>query len=761
MLKAGDKIGKYRILRELGEGTFGKVYLAEWENRKGIQKGALKILKAPNIKDILQEVSNWGRVSHHDNVLTFLGADEYENQILIASEYAQDGSLENWLKKNGGKAHSTKVAAQMMLGILSGLEHLHENDILHRDLKPANILLKGKTPLLADFGLARGLNLIQSSILGGTPLWMPPELINELFNRQQGQQSNITRNEHHDLWAAAVTFQQMLTGELPFVSLDQILNHELQPLPPNISQELQSFLKKALQKNPKNRFQTAKEMINTLSKTIGQNNSNRETIDDKEWYERVKHHQQQQVGEKEKRQEEEINQIKIENENRLRNAKKKAQYEIQKEEILPSAKEFFKNGVAFQNAGKYEEAILLYNESIKLNPNHAASYNNRGISYRKLKKYEQSLKDFNKAILLNPNYAVAHYNRGITYDNLKNYEQAIKDYDKAIELNLNDVQTRNRRKNAASNLDKQKQAEAQKIRGQEIKKQKESKDLGFRNIFSDLFQKENAQKERLQQLEEHGKKDELKRRQKKERWETIKFWMLLPITLPLEAISDLIKDTKYDWKKRDYLSILFVRVGGTLLFIGGLVMIGFVVFLSIITWNDTSGKFFRDGESCFKEKNYECAISNFSEVVKSKPESTFAYFYRGISYSSINEFDKAIIDYSKVIELEPQDAPNVASAYFNRGNAYRNQKNYEKALNDYGKFIELNPNNSTGYFNRGLVYNINKEYNKAITDFNKAIELEPNKANYYRARATALENVKNSVQAQSDRKKAGELEVKK
>jgi len=275
MLKAGDKIGEYKILEELGEGTFGKVYLAEWQTRKGTRKGALKILKAPKFKDILEEVSNWGRVSHHENVLTFFGAKLYCDEILIISEYMPDGSLEDWLKKNGGKAPSTEVAVQMMISILRGLEHLHENDILHRDLKPANILLKDETPLLADFGLARGLNLINSDGFGGSPLYNPPEAFSE-----------AERTEHLDLWAVAVIFYELLTGRIPFDSIEHIFQREPKHYTNEISQELHEFINKVFQKEATKRFQTANEMRSALDKILNpliKAAELKKTIDDENW----------------------------------------------------------------------------------------------------------------------------------------------------------------------------------------------------------------------------------------------------------------------------------------------------------------------------------------------------------------------------------------------------------------------------------------------------------------------------------------------
>lgn len=268
-LGEGDSIGGYRILKYIGEGSFGWVYLAEWNTSQKVTKqGALKILKAPKFKDILEEVSNWGRVSHHENVLTFFGAKQCNDNILILSEYVPDGSLEDLLEKHNGKAPSIEIAVKLMLGILSGLEHLHNNGILHRDLKPANILLKGETPLLADFGFARGIDLVQSFTLAGTWLYLSPKLVNVYFKLKRKQNSNYERSEEDDLWATSIAFYEMLNGELPFDSLETIRDSNPCLIPSDLPTELQEILAKALNKDAENRFQTASEMQSSLDQAL-------------------------------------------------------------------------------------------------------------------------------------------------------------------------------------------------------------------------------------------------------------------------------------------------------------------------------------------------------------------------------------------------------------------------------------------------------------------------------------------------------------
>jgi formylglycine-generating enzyme required for sulfatase activity/tRNA A-37 threonylcarbamoyl transferase component Bud32 len=267
MFHPNDTVGPYILIRFLGRGGFGEVWLGEKRTKYATTQFALKFpdMTKVDFEAIRKEASTWVKASGHPNVLPIIEADEYDGHIVIVSELALDGSLRDWLERHGGRAHSIEAAVKMMDGILAGLEHLHSKPIFHRDLKPDNILLQGDTPRLADFGLARVLKTIQSTqSLGGTPLYMSPEAFRNI------------RTEHMDLWAAAVIFYQLLSGSVPFEGDDTvslmfaILNEEVKPLPEEIPNPLRDFLAAALNKNLTQRYQTANAMRQAIHQAIRQ-----------------------------------------------------------------------------------------------------------------------------------------------------------------------------------------------------------------------------------------------------------------------------------------------------------------------------------------------------------------------------------------------------------------------------------------------------------------------------------------------------------
>ena len=261
MFRAGDEIGPYRLTSKLGRGAFGVVWLAERRSRLVTTQVALKMPLDDDVdlESIREEARLWVQASGHPNVLPIIEANIYDEQIVVVSEYAPDGSLKTWLERHGGRCPTAASAIEMAHGILAGMGHLHARQIIHRDLKPANLLLQGQTPRLADFGISRVLKTTSvSNLVAGTPAYMAPEAF-------EGK-----RNEQTDLWSAGVILYQMLTGQLPFPQADvtslmrAILVDAPVEIPPTVPGPLQQVLAQALSKDTGRRFQSAAAMREAL-----------------------------------------------------------------------------------------------------------------------------------------------------------------------------------------------------------------------------------------------------------------------------------------------------------------------------------------------------------------------------------------------------------------------------------------------------------------------------------------------------------------
>ncbi len=164
---------------------------------------------------------------------------------------------------------------------------------------------------------------------------------------------------------------------------------------------------------------------------------------------------------------------------------------------------------------------------------------------------------------------------------------------------------------------------------------------------------------------------------------------------------------------------------------------------------------FNKGEEYFKNGNYDQAISEYTKVIELNPTDA-AYNNRGNAYSNKGNLPQAISDYTKAIEINSNDA----YAYCGRGLVYVKQGNFTQAISDYNKVIEINPNFAYIYSNRGVAYQGSKEYDKAILDLTKAIKINSNNAYAYYIRASCYIGKKVFNKAISDFDKAIELNPK-
>lgn len=259
MFVAGQSFGKYTLVRQLGKGAYGEVWLAMRQSKFVTTKVAIKLPLSDRIdfEAIRQEAILWEQASGHPNVVPIIEADEYDGQVVIVSEYASDGSLEDYISRH--ERVPVRRAIEIAIGIADGLIFLHSRRMIHRDIKPANILLQDRTPRLTDFGMSHiVLGDGAASKVGGTPYYMAPEALSRKRSRQT------------DIWSFGVVLYEMLTGRMPFGGEDideiyaAILSSPPLPFPDDVPRPVQRLVLKALAKSPEKRYQTVAAMRDDL-----------------------------------------------------------------------------------------------------------------------------------------------------------------------------------------------------------------------------------------------------------------------------------------------------------------------------------------------------------------------------------------------------------------------------------------------------------------------------------------------------------------
>jgi serine/threonine-protein kinase len=263
------QIGKYQILRTLGQGAMGEVYLA---NHPVIgREVAIKTIlpAAARGEDaegrFRREAEAAGRLSH-PNLVTIFDFDKDQEVFFLVMEYVKGDDLEDLIRD---RALSHSQFLEVLAQVCDGLGHAHRHGIIHRDIKPANVRVvrDGKAILakVMDFGIARveDSSLTATGIVMGTVSYMAPEYIRDGHATAQS-----------DLFAVGVMLYECLTGRKPFQgdNTTTILFKIVSDVPPPIDMEgihgispsIRTVLDRALAKDPALRFQSADELAKAL-----------------------------------------------------------------------------------------------------------------------------------------------------------------------------------------------------------------------------------------------------------------------------------------------------------------------------------------------------------------------------------------------------------------------------------------------------------------------------------------------------------------
>ncbi|HEY6410576.1 MAG TPA: serine/threonine-protein kinase [Ktedonobacteraceae bacterium] len=278
------KNNRYRIVRPLGSGSTGEVYLVE-DNINNRQEVILKLLHAyeyPATLDTLQtphlfefEAKALAQLSH-PNILPLLdyNTETIDGKVVpfIVMPYCPDGSLATWLaNRTDSDVLTLEDTARIIHQIADALQYAHNQGIVHRDVKAANIFIRNKLNgppdmLVADFGFAQPIPeaLAQGMDVRGTPEYMAPE-------QWEGQVVPAS-----DQYALGVMVYQLLTGQLPFQgSVEQVRTEHLSSWPtppstlnPTLPRELDAVVARALAKKPGERFATVTAFADAFAQAI-------------------------------------------------------------------------------------------------------------------------------------------------------------------------------------------------------------------------------------------------------------------------------------------------------------------------------------------------------------------------------------------------------------------------------------------------------------------------------------------------------------
>ncbi|MFC2173459.1 serine/threonine protein kinase [Acidobacteriota bacterium] len=262
------QIGKYKIVKVIGRGAFGIVYKAiDTDLDRSV---AIKIVTKEHIQkqEIIDRFVQEGRIISNiqdDNIVTIFESGVHEERPYIVMELMEGTDLTSLIQLNGRLSISAKI--DIIKQVAQGLYHAHKKGIIHRDIKPGNIRLLGNgRAKIMDFGIARipTSDMTRTNAFMGTPYYMSPEQI-----------AGIRKiDERSDLFSLGVVFYELLTNQKPFQGENALtILHKImhQPAPAidipidDQYKSLKRIIFRLLEKDPRDRFQNARELAETLS----------------------------------------------------------------------------------------------------------------------------------------------------------------------------------------------------------------------------------------------------------------------------------------------------------------------------------------------------------------------------------------------------------------------------------------------------------------------------------------------------------------
>ena len=262
------KIGRYDVISELGRGGMATVFKAHdpsFDREVAIKVLPREFLHDPQFRARFEREIKTVAQLEHPAIVPVYDVGEDDGQPFFVMRNMTGGSLSDWLKQGAFPLEDT---ARIVERLCKGLAYAHKKGVIHRDLKPGNILFDNNgEAFISDFGVAKladaAQNVTGSGVIG-TPAYMSPE---------QAQSGHI--DGRSDVYAMGAIIYEMLTGEQPYKAdtpMGVVIKHITEPVPeilrnhPDLPPEVDEVIKKAMSKNPEDRYPTMIDLAKALNK---------------------------------------------------------------------------------------------------------------------------------------------------------------------------------------------------------------------------------------------------------------------------------------------------------------------------------------------------------------------------------------------------------------------------------------------------------------------------------------------------------------
>src|ERR1700722_59335 len=679
-LKPGMLIrGTYRIVRKLGEGGFGAVYLAE----QTLMDGELRTIKFLSRKWTRDEAFTARfrrevralRQLRHKNIVDCGDLERAEDDSLFFSmEFVDGPDLRDFLHQ-APPPFDVGLALSLVRGVAAGLDAAHARKMVHRDIKPDNILLMrdgdGWIPKIADFGIVATKESAAVHTMTGSSLLTMAYAAPEQWLGMRA--AGLDGRTH--LYALGGVFYEMLTGRTVFEaeSYEGWAREHLNSVPrppsevrPDLLQwrGLDALVIQLVAKDRADRPNDVAEVLRLLDTVKYVAPSQRQMTVPLSAVQRPASLAAQPAATVRPT-------PTVQPAATVQRAVSDAAPAVQEREL--TAQQWFERGNTRFGGGDFEGAIKGYSEAIRLKPDYAVAFNIRGSARSGKGDYEGAIEDYSEAIRLKPDYVVALTNRGNARCSRGDFEGAIEDYSEAIRL----------KPDFAVGLTNRGVARFGKgdLEGA-IKDYVEA--LRLKPDYADAFHhRGNARKAK-------------------------------------GYFEGALKDYKEAIRlKPDYADAFNNR--GTARFGKGDFDDAIKDYNEAIRLKpDYADAFNNRGNARKAKSDFGGAIKDYSEAIRLKPDYADAFTNRGNAQKAKGDLEGAIKDYSEVIRLKP----DFAVAFNNRGSARHGKGDLDGAIKDFSEAIRMKPDYAVAFSNRGNARKAKGDFEGATEDHDEAIRLK-------------------------------------
>ncbi len=678
--------GRYKIIRQLGEGGFGTTFVAKDKHLPGDEYCVVKQLK-PQATDSLTlqiarrlfetEAKILNQLGTHDQIPQLYAYFEEDEEFYLVQEFIEGNDLSHELIP--ANPITQLRAISLLQEILKILEYVHQNNVIHRDINPHNIIRRksdGKLVLI-DFGAVKQISsqIVKAkqtsfTVAIGTPGYQP------------GEQANGNPRLSSDIYAVGMIGIMAVTGIPPYkIPHDPDNSEIIWQNRATVTAEFAKVLDKMTRYDFRDRYLSAKaalQALHDIGKTttatvvlpstpspVAQSKQSPVTLPQSKGYKPIIYKVLIGIGA--------ISIIGV------------GSVGIANWLTSTNATNSYQRGETLFELKRYQDALDSYNRAVELRPEYTEAWEGQGDALLKLNRSKDALDAYEKVIQLQRDYPTAWKGRGIALDRLEQYEEAINAFDEALKLEPDDWEVWENRGNIQIKLKRFSAAIASF-----------DKVLAIKPDYAPVWYQRGWAFQNLRQYQ--------------------------------EAIESYDKSVKY---KPDSAQTWYQRAN---------------CLINLQKYQDAAASYqkavqfqpnlyeawYSQGNALRNIGQYEQALEAFNQAVKLKPKTAEAWFNRGGVLHQLQRYEDAVNSYNKAVQYNPDSS----QAWYNRGNGLYILKRYQDAIASYKKAVALKPDHYQAWYSMGNAYvNLQQDrdaiavdvklYEAAIAAYDKALRYKP------------------------------------